>query len=140
LIELSDTEAGNIKYSIEDFGHIYTGDALIISDDTQDEVLNSQETDISDADALLIWGKYVPVVLYAQKNGYTTSVNDFRTCQNNALALSTAAKRNVARRICYESLSSTLGSAMSNSTELGFMTSYNVSDNRWNTENLGGEF
>jgi predicted double-glycine peptidase/ElaB/YqjD/DUF883 family membrane-anchored ribosome-binding protein len=127
LIELSDTEAGNIKYSIEDFRHIYTGDALVISDDIQDEILNNQETNISDADALLIWGKYVPVVLYAQKNGYTSSVNDFRACQNNALALSTAAKRNAARRICYESLSSTLGSAMSNSTELGFMTSYNVS-------------
>lgn len=139
-IELSDTEAGNIKYNIEDFNHIYTGDALIISDDTGDIDLNNVDTNISDADALRIWGKYVPVVLYAQKNGYKSAVDSFRICQNSALALTTAAKRNTARRMCYEDLSSTMGSAMSNSTELWFMTSYNISDNRWNTENLWGEF
>lgn len=103
-------------------------------------MLNNPETNISDEEALTIWGKYVPVVLYAQKNGYATQVNSFRACQNNALALKTAAHRNAARKACYDALASMLGNTMNNSSEFVFMASYNISDNRWNTDNLSGEF
>lgn len=111
LVELSDTEAGNIKYSVEDFRHIYTGHALVISEDTADESLNNTGTNISDEEALTVWGKYVPVVMYAQNSGndaYSGAVNTFRTCQNKALSYKTVAERNAARKVCYDKLGSAL--------------------------------
>jgi hypothetical protein len=75
--------------------------------------------------------------MYAEKNGYTTQVNAFRTCQNQALALNTAAKRNVARKACYTLLASSVGNAMGNSEEFMFMTSYTASSlNPWNKDHL----
>ena len=67
IVELSDTEAGNIKYSVKDFEHIYTGEALIISSDTTNALLNEITTNISDEVAAQIWGKYVPVYIAAEK-------------------------------------------------------------------------
>lgn len=141
IVELSDTEAGNIKYSVEDFEHIYTGHALVISSGLENELLNDPTTTIEDAEAATIWGKYVPVVMYAQKNGYTTAVNTFRTCINRALSFKSVVERNYERQICYNALASTLGSTMNNTTELGFIASYNASYiNPGNHEHLYGEF
>ncbi len=63
FVFLSDTEAGNIKYSVEDFKKVYTGNTLIIKteDDITSDLLNDTTTDISDEIAATIWGKYVPV-------------------------------------------------------------------------------
>ena len=110
---------------------------LVISEDANDELLNNKETDISDEEALAIWGKYVPVAVYAQNNGNTTAANDFRICQNKALALVTAAQRNIARKACYDALGKSLGTNMDNSSELKFGVSYDISNNPFNNDNLG---
>jgi predicted double-glycine peptidase len=115
LVELSDTEAGNIKYSVEDFKHIYTGVALIISTNTEGEILNNAETDVSDEDAKGIWGKYVPVYLLAERSGNQGAINAstaFKTCINNALMNSTVSIRNSARANCYTVLGNTLRTAL----------------------------
>ena len=126
IVEISDTEAGNIKYSVEDFKHIYTGEALVISSDASNELLNDIATDISDEQARNIWGKYVPVAVYAANNGYTGAVNTFNTCIANALTQATVTQRNARRTLCYSQLAATLGSSMNLASEAKLFATYNI--------------
>ena len=108
---------------------------MIISDDITHSLLSDTSTDLSDTEAGTIWGKYVPVTVYARENKYNNAIDIFRLCQSRALSQPTAAMRTTERKICYDRLASNLGTAMDNTAELKFMTSYNISDNRWNTVN-----
>ena len=138
IVELSDTEAGNIKYSVEDFKHIYTGDALVISSDKDNLLLNDITTDMSDEVAANIWGKYVPVAVYAAQNGYSGAVSTFNTCIANALNLSTVAQRNSGRTACYNALGATLEGSLVKSTfgEVGMMYTYDKSFLPGDTQNV----
>ncbi len=129
IVELSDTEAGNIKYSVEDFKHIYTGDALVISSDTTNELLNDTTTDMSDEVAANIWGKYVPVYILATESGNTAAVNAanaFKVCIQNALTYSTVARRNAERTNCYNVLAKAVGGALTNTQELFLEAKYGL--------------
>lgn len=129
IIELSDTEAGNIKYAIKDFEHIYTGDAFIISEGEAKGILADTSTDLSDDIAATIWGKYVPVSVIAAKSGNDAVKNAaavFAGCTRDALALSTAIQRNAQRKVCYVNLANTIGDSLNNSGETNFVTEYNT--------------
>ncbi len=136
LVEISDTEAGNIKYNVESFKHIYTGHVLIISDNPINNDLNNTDTDISDAELATIWGKYVPVYIMAENSsnqGAKNAAAVFKVCNANALKNTTVSLRNEARRNCYLKLGSDLGSALGNWDEVAFWAEYRLKDNIVNT-------
>ncbi len=110
MVELSDTEAGNIKYSVESFKHIYTGDTLIISDDTSNDLLNATSTDLSNDYAAEVWGKYVPVAVAAngKSAAATAAVTAFNICITNAMKTVNYTQRNNARAVCYTTLGTDL--------------------------------
>ncbi len=117
IVELSDTEAGNVAYSVSDFEHIYTGSAFVISD------VNPSGADISDEEAATIWGKYVPVYIAAVSvDGADVrtqnAVNAFKTCTSNAMKITVLVTRNSARAVCYTNLGIALKDPLSNFEEL----------------------
>ncbi len=107
IVELSDTEAGNIKYSVEDFNHIYTGHALVVASE------NPTGVDMSDEEAATIWGKYVPVYMAAiavdgSDVNTQNAVNTFKVCIANVMKITTLSTRNNERSLCYTKLSNSL--------------------------------
>lgn len=127
LVELSDTEAGNIKYSVTDFAHLYTGNALVVYEGAATGLLADPTTDISDDAAAAIWGKYVPVNVLAANNGNSAvkaAATAFADCTKKALALGSAAQRTAQRTVCYDTLAKAIGTNLNSSGELGFAASY----------------
>jgi predicted double-glycine peptidase/predicted nucleic acid-binding Zn-ribbon protein len=121
IVELSDTEAGNIKYSVEDFRHIYTGYALVIYDGELSEILADVSTNVSDEIASAIWGKYVPVYMLAERSGNNAAIiaaSAFKTCINNAMKIVSVSQRNIARNVCYTKLGESVSDGLSNIQEL----------------------
>lgn len=111
LVELSDTEAGNIKYSVEDFKKLYTGNALVIYEGETFGILSDVSTDISDSDASNIWGMYVPVYLLAERSGDKEAIQlgkDYEVCIAKAMNIQEKTARNNARATCYTNLSQNL--------------------------------
>ena len=107
-VELSDTEAGNIKYSIEDFKHIYQNSVFIIAENSENATLLDISTDINDEEAKNIWGKYVPVVMAAYNMGKQKQVNEFVACTKLAFQYSDRNQRNTERAKCYTNLGKSL--------------------------------
>lgn len=114
-VEISDTEAGNIKYSVEDFKHIYTGHVLIISSDKENAELNDKKTDISDEEAATIWGMYVPVYMLAYSSGdkeANDAANAYVLCTNKAMQIVNKEQRNAERAKCYQKLGTGVGDGL----------------------------
>ncbi len=107
-VTLSDTEAGNITYSLADFAHVYDGYALIADPDASIAAIADESTNVSDSDAANIWGKYVPVALAASRNGASAAADTFKWCMERALTLSSATMRNNERKGCYIQLGQAL--------------------------------
>lgn len=107
-VTLSDTEAGNITYSLADFAHVYDGYVLIADPDASIAAIADEATNLSDADAANIWGKYVPVALAASRNGASDAASAFKWCMERALTLSSATVRNNERKGCYIQLGQAL--------------------------------
>ena len=130
IVELSDTEAGNIKYSVEDFKHIYTGSVLIISNDVDSAILNDISTNISDEEAMLIWGKYVPVYMAVEGMGAEEKavVDEFKQCVAKAIKVVNQKDRNSQRATCYTKLSEKLKSPLNYVEEIQLAIKVNPDD------------
>lgn len=107
-VTLSDTEAGNITYSLADFAHVYDGYVLIADPDASIAAIADETTNLSDVDAANIWGKYVPVALAASRDGASDAATAFKWCMERALTLSSATIRNNERKGCYIQLGQAL--------------------------------
>lgn len=107
-VTLSDTEAGNITYNLEDFAHVYDGYVLIADPDASIAAIADESTNLSDADAESIWGKYVPVALAASRDGASDAAKAFKWCMERALTLTSATIRNNERKGCYIQLGQAL--------------------------------
>ncbi len=135
-VELSDTEAGNIKYSVEDFRHIFTGAVLLINPSLSENAII-----ISDEEASAIWGMYVPVYMAVANSSSAAAQQasrDFVTCTNSAMKITNSSQRKTAREVCYTKLAKTLGDALSLSQESTLNTKFdygnvNLSENDKNT-------
>ncbi|MEI6533007.1 MAG: cysteine peptidase family C39 domain-containing protein [Candidatus Roizmanbacteria bacterium] len=138
LVELSDTEAGNIKYSVEDFKHIFTGHVLLItSEGTDNTLLNDTTTTLSDDEASTVWGKYVPVYLLAERSGDKEAIQfgkEYEACINQAMNIIDKNSRNNTRSKCYETLSIKLKSDLNWGQEKNLLDSFNKTVS--STENL----
>lgn len=108
-VYLSDTEAGNITYSFDDFSKVFTGYALIADGDAS-HLLSDTSTNVSDEEAKIITGKYVPVALAAQNNGASKDAALFAQCMKDASSLTTAARR-AKQTTCYQNLGAGLSTA-----------------------------
>lgn len=126
-VTLSDTEAGNITYAATDFARIYTGAALIITDNPTHQLLADPATTLADEDAAAIWGKYVPVSILAANSGDADArraAAAFESCIQNAMHITNAATRTDARSVCYAALARALGEGLNYAQETALATAY----------------
>lgn len=111
---VSDTEAGNIEFSVEEYSHAFDGYVLIATENVNDVAVGN---DVSDEEAATIWGKYVPVYMAANSVlaiGGSNGVANFKTCMAKPAIVQTTniALRNSERAICYSNLAKDLAVGM----------------------------
>ncbi len=109
-VVVSDTEAGNITMSEEDFSKIITGYVLIIVEESDDPLLSDFSDEVSDEEAKTITGKYVAVMSAALQEGGDAKkyALEFNNCMNEALKIGSSTKRQSARVLCYENFEKNL--------------------------------
>ncbi len=100
IVELSDTEAGNIAVDVKTFEHAWTGYILIVTDEIDHPLLADESTDVSDAVAKTIWGTYV---LVAIGDDFSDSeLRNLHYCIMKAEKKSDSKKQKEAKRKCYK--------------------------------------
>lgn len=100
IVELSDTEAGNIAVDVKTFEHAWTGYVLIVMDEIDHPLLADESTNVSDAVAKTIWGTYV---LVAIGDDFSDSeLRNLHYCIMKAEKKSDSKKQKEAKRKCYK--------------------------------------
>lgn len=133
IVELSDTEAGNIKYSVEDFKHLYTGFALVSYEGEATGMLTDSSTDLSDEIAGTIWGKYVPVYMAANAadgsdKATQVAIAEYKSCVAKAMKEQDKNRRNNMRAICYTDMAFKLEKSLNLFQELRVQSKVDTSD------------
>lgn len=105
IVELSDTEAGNIAVDVKTFEHAWTGYVLIVTDEIDHPLLADASTNVSDAVAKTIWGTFVLVAIGDDFSD--AELRDLHYCISKAEKLSSA-KQKDAKKKCYKSKGATL--------------------------------
>lgn len=130
IVTLSDTEAGNIEYSLESFETVFKGYVLIVSPDFDNELISDETTNLSDLEAASIYGKYVPVYIALgidTDEATQKDIQTFKLCINKALLTQNKEQRDAKRETCYNNFSKALGGdGLSVLEESSLITSYNT--------------
>lgn len=121
IVELSDTEAGNIAVDLKTFEHAWTNDVLIVVDRIDHPLLADESTNISDAVAKTIWGTFVLVAIGDEFSD--AELRNLHYCIMKAEKKSDSKKQKEAKRACYKAA----GTSIVDKSEVKILEKYGFS-------------